>query len=1004
MSFVFDEFELDVEALELTGSGTPIKADPQVLKLLAVLVQRAGQLVTKHDLLRQVWGGRAVSENVITVAMVRLRRTLGHRSGEREFVINVHGRGYRFIRNVAQHEREKPVASAPASANARRQPFVGRERLLVSLREALAEACAGRGRACLLSGEAGIGKTRSIEVIEAEARAAGLPVAWGTCREPGTAPPLWPMLELVRSLSARLRIDPDAEPYADAFSELRGLLPELRGPLLERDELRARAPSAIGRIEPANNLRYEAVLNHRIFDAFTRVLTLAAARTPLLLVLDDLQRADSASLELLRYFIEDLPRSRILLLASLRNAEPAERAARSHLDYVCGHRNCTRLSLPRLSERDVACYVAALLDGPRQALARAVFEKSEGIPFFMSELVRQLGSSETQDARELAVADAALEVVRQRVAALDEAALGALSSAAVIGRSFELPLLQAVTGRDASALMRYLDAALASQVLVREADSRTGFRFGHELLRNVVYDALAPVERRSCHLKIARALEQRSQSGVKVPLAELAFHFHAALPDSDLQNTVKYCAQAAEAAAGVGAYPDAVRFFRRARQALDLEPDASAGLRLSLMFGQALCGRVCADPEFESLVRDTIQLARERRAGVPLARAALLLDLHVGFPALAGSRAALEDALQYLAPEETGLRASVLARLATSAPLAYDARRSCAQAAQALELAQSSGWFLAEYAAHYAQLYLHGGPQPMASSAAAAQRGDGGAADRSMRELERLCRVHANKLRLVPILLDVHRAIRAQQAGALPALREALERGGEAALQAGSRELRWHFERYAAIVDLELLDSEAGWAELEQLHKQASEEGLFGTALFCAYDQAVIGGELGRIGSLARSELRAALARDPDDLPAIWSIKLRALTALGLREEASDLLRAVPAGALAGLPVDRDYLGTLGALARSALALDAQDYAAALYELLAPHAHCFAAHGSLAGEGSIAELLGLLAAALGRRADALAHLERGVRASEQAGFARSAQRARVALEQLARSS
>jgi len=480
--------------------------------------------------------------------------------------------------------------------------------------------------------------------------------------------------------------------------------------------------------------------------------------------LDDLHRADSASLELLRYFIEDLPRSRILLLATFRHAEPVERAARTHLAYVCGHRNCTRLSLPRLSEGDVAAYVAAFLEGPPQALARAVFEKSEGIPFFMSELVRQLASSESQDARELVVADAALEVVRQRVAALDEAALGALSSAAVIGRSFELPLLQAVTGRDASALMGCLDAALASEVLVGVADSRTDFRFGHELLRNVLYDALAPVERRSCHLKIARALEQRALSGVKVSPAELAFHFHAALPDSDLNDTVKYCTQAAEAAASVSAYHDAVRLFRQARQALDLEADASPELRLSLMFGQSICARVCADPEFESLVRDTIQLARERGAGAPLARAALLLDLHAGLPALSGSRAALEDALQLLPQEESGLRAAVLARLAISAPLIYDAGKSRDQAARALELARTSGSFLAEYGAHYAQLYLHGGPQLSASSSA---NPDG---DVNLRELERLCSAHPNKLRIVAILLDVHRTIRAQQAGALPAL------------------------------------------------------------------------------------------------------------------------------------------------------------------------------------------------------------------------------------------
>jgi non-specific serine/threonine protein kinase len=75
--YAFEDFELDSEALELRRAGAPIKADPLVLRLLGVLVRNAGQLVSKQRLLQEVWDGRAVADNVLTVSMVRLRRALG---------------------------------------------------------------------------------------------------------------------------------------------------------------------------------------------------------------------------------------------------------------------------------------------------------------------------------------------------------------------------------------------------------------------------------------------------------------------------------------------------------------------------------------------------------------------------------------------------------------------------------------------------------------------------------------------------------------------------------------------------------------------------------------------------------------------------------------------------------------------------------------------------------------------------------------------------------------
>src|SRR5262245_17818264 len=175
--FGFDEFELDAERLELRRGGKLVKADTLVLRFLAVLVQNAGRLVTKEELVEQVWEGRAVADNVLTVSMARLRKTLGQSRGQQELIVTVYGRGYRFVRPVVARSGASWAPPPVLATSAPGLPYVGRERVLERLRQALAEANAGRGRMCVLIGEAGIGKTRAVEVLERELIESGVRVA-----------------------------------------------------------------------------------------------------------------------------------------------------------------------------------------------------------------------------------------------------------------------------------------------------------------------------------------------------------------------------------------------------------------------------------------------------------------------------------------------------------------------------------------------------------------------------------------------------------------------------------------------------------------------------------------------------------------------------------------------------------------------------------------------------------------------------------------------------------
>jgi predicted ATPase len=334
-------------------------------------------------------------------------------------VVTVHGRGYRFLRPVVLLDsRTQPLASGSVARDP--SPLAGRERVLERLAAALSEAGSGSGGLFVLTGEPGIGKTRVVEMLAREAIGMGVAVAWGYCRELGDASPLWPFAGLLRNL---IRQAPAARSvlrearFVAQVPELLSLIPELA--------VGANAPTPGA---DANERPIELGAKHRVFDAITRALTLAAEYTPYVLILDDLQRADAASLELLHYLLPELSRTRILFLATLGNQR--ESAASLPLTQVLSHRNCTRIALPRLSEAEVASYLVALLGDADPSLCRAVFEKSEGNPFAMTQLAQQI---RYQPEREIGVPEMAsvpFQQVRQRIAKVDEATRDVLTLAA----------------------------------------------------------------------------------------------------------------------------------------------------------------------------------------------------------------------------------------------------------------------------------------------------------------------------------------------------------------------------------------------------------------------------------------------------------------------------------------------------------------------------------------------------------------------------------------------
>ncbi len=492
--FCFDEFELDCGAFTLHHLGEAVRVDVVVLRLLQAFVRSSGRLLSKEQLMAEVWNGRVVSDNALTVAISRLRKLLSERGMPRKGILTAHGHGYRFTRRVSSHNREAEAAFLePHDAE-----FVGRTSLMLQLKEALAEAQHGCGRLIALRAEAGVGKTRAAEAFAKLAAHSGCSVTWARCREAATMPPLWPFEELLRELTS--------------------------------------SATEAGHVHPASAKLRELGSRHQLFDAIARLLDSGANGTTRVLILDDLPNADETSLQLLRYLLPVLGRMHVLIVATLRGSY-GDAVSNASLLAALVHRNCVRITLGPLSRADVKSYITARVGSVEDALSRRIYELSEGNPCSMVDLVRQLqDGSGTGSATELSIPEPTRVLVRQRLAELDDDARDVLTYAAVIGQDFGLPLLAAVVGRSAVTLMATLESAGAAKIVQTVADTRTEFTFSHGLVRAALYDEQSATQRRVRHLRVARILEQR-RALAEVSRAEIAHHVRSSLPQADWKST-----------------------------------------------------------------------------------------------------------------------------------------------------------------------------------------------------------------------------------------------------------------------------------------------------------------------------------------------------------------------------------------------------------------------------------------------------------------------------------
>jgi DNA-binding SARP family transcriptional activator/tetratricopeptide (TPR) repeat protein len=445
-----------------------------------------------------------------------------------------------------------PPVSGPAERigvhveGAATERLVGRRVERAAVLAALDDAVAGHARLLLVEGEPGIGKSRLLEELGDEASRRGADVFWARSHEAGAAPAFWPWLGPLRAMLDAELVEGPGPPGTEMVVRL----------------LSASADDEV--LTPADSGRFP------LFEAITRVLERAARRRPLVILLDDLQWADQASLELVEFLAGRLVGAAVLLAASVRELDIGrDDAVVRTLGAVSRRPTARRVQLNGVSRAETAELIELATGVPAApALTTAIHARAEGNPFFIGELARFVvtgdGAPPEELVRRTGVPASVRDVVRRRLAGLPPSSVELLQVAAVIGRDVELGLLTRTADQSPEACLDALEPAVADRLLVEVPGSPSTFRFAHTLVREVVLDDASVLRRTRYHLRVADALEAAGRAEDDAEI--FADHLWRAVPLGVGRRAAEALERAAEVAVRRRAFETAEAHLERAVQ------------------------------------------------------------------------------------------------------------------------------------------------------------------------------------------------------------------------------------------------------------------------------------------------------------------------------------------------------------------------------------------------------------------------------------------------------
>jgi tetratricopeptide (TPR) repeat protein len=474
-------------------------------------------------------------------------------------------------------------------------PFVGRNNLLNSLTAALSQSAQGSGQVVLLSGEPGMGKSRTAEELAQHARKKGIAVHAAWSEESMYAPPYWPIVRMLRTLIDELNPPLQRQELGRGAAVLASLLPELRELFSDIESLPEYS---------ADHLTFE------IGQALLLLFRKLAERKPILILFDDLHCSDAQTLKVFLIIARELNRGSVMILGNYRaNDLASDHELRRGLVELTRSSHFAQYDLEPLPKEEVAQFFADNVAGPEN-LAQAVISKADGNPLYITEFARSINheaqSGSGRSSKSLVIPSNLKNTLLERMRNLTTDCRDFLNLASVMGRRLSPDIIYSISGVSEEVGRNLIAEATSAGILDIGPSGR--IRFTHILLRDTLYEDIKLDDRMNWHRALGDyyADHQTGSLGVASHCETIAHHFQLS---GLIDRALDYWEQAANIARGQSAFADAITRWRQAlilltdselppRELIEKEIRYRLSLGLSIVTLEG-SGASAAVPEYE---------------------------------------------------------------------------------------------------------------------------------------------------------------------------------------------------------------------------------------------------------------------------------------------------------------------------------------------------------------------------------------------------------------------
>jgi len=501
-------------------------------------------------------------------------------------------------------------------------PFMGREKELKNLKEALKKSYQSKGEVIEISGELGIGKSRLILELTKDSLAKEFNIFSGNCSSWEESKPYAPLREIFIKIFG-IKFDDD---FKEIDKKIENKIKEIDSSLLFASSYFSRLLSS--KTKSLEEMMEQSKEESNLFIRVVKKLLFSfSSQKPLLIIIEDVQCIDDASAEFLIQCSKELKEYPILLIYSLRELLKKR-------EFIVGSKRIRLLPLKH-TESDKLIRLLIKENDIYQLMSEKIISTANGNPLFIEEIVRGIEErrlSADKDRSEnylemfanFQIPDTVQSIARARIDLLPVGLKVILYQASVLGRYVEIGILQKITNMEEKALLETIKK-LQKYEFIAEAEAapqlQRYFTFAHSLIQEIVYNSLLFKTRRSLHHKVGAAMEEMYLSKIDSKVEELAYHFQNS---DDKEKAVFYLNKAGDKAQSLYAFKNAINYYRDGIKILELtELDKEKMAQLSeiynkVAFSQSIvgdrkeaeinltkalkCGRETSDKDNESLI------------------------------------------------------------------------------------------------------------------------------------------------------------------------------------------------------------------------------------------------------------------------------------------------------------------------------------------------------------------------------------------------------------------